>query len=118
MGCPPGPARRCPPITSGTKALAGRIVIFAALLAPCRIAGSGIMMPPGVLSSASIRVSVGSDEGGMSADDLDATLGKRPRDRLGDGADQLLFAVDQSRPVELWLAQFDAMDLGPRDLIQ
>ena len=61
---------------------------------------------------------VGSDEGGMSADDLDATFGKRQRDRLGDGADQLLFAVDQRRPVELWLAQFDAMDLGPRDLIQ
>jgi hypothetical protein len=54
----------------------------------------------------------------MSADDLDATFGKRPRDRLGHRADQLLFAVDQRRPVELWLAQFDAMDLGPRDFIQ
>src|ERR1700730_9753027 len=38
IGCPPRPARRGPPITSGTKALAGRIVIFVALLAPCRIA--------------------------------------------------------------------------------
>src|ERR1700722_15881848 len=33
-------------------------------------------------------------EGGMPPDDLHATFGERARDRLGNGADQLLFALN------------------------
>ena len=54
----------------------------------------------------------------VAANDLDAAISHQAAERAGDVADHLLLAVDEYGPVELRLADGDAVDMRPLDLVQ
>jgi len=61
---------------------------------------------------------VGTGEDRLAANDLDTALRHQAPERAGDVADHLLLAVDEGGPIEPRLADGNAMDPRPLDLVQ